>query len=87
MHAAPCDAGVVLGHLHLAKRRGDFAAAKFLLIKSGAGLDVFRFNLFAVQRHLNEFGGGKQVVAAEKDRVDGIGGGFWWFSMPASAFV
>ena len=79
VHAAPCDAGVVLGHLHLAKRRGDFAAAKFLLIKSGAGLDVFRFNLFAVQRHLNEFGGGKQVVAAEKDRVDGIGGGLGGF--------
>ena len=79
MHAAPRDAGVVLGQLHLAKRGRDLAAAELVLIKPGAGLDLLRLHSLAAERHLDEPGRGEQVVAAEQDRVHGVGGGLGGF--------
>ena len=56
MHAAPRDAGILLGHLHLAKRGHDVGAIELVLIKPGAGLDLLRFHCLAAERHLDQFG-------------------------------
>ena len=75
VHAAPRDAFVVFGELDFAVAGLHVAAEETVLVKAGAGLDVFGLNLVVAHGDFHQRIADERVGTLEQQGVARVGGG------------